>query len=222
VVSDASQKRSVEARFCEASLTRPYVRARLSLANPAAPATIGRANPIPPPVAPMAVVIDGYNLLYAIGRLMPRTPRGALEGARRWLLEQLRSRHPPGADVTVVFDGGAAPPGRKGREDQLDLRVLFSHGESADDVIERLIQAAPSPASLTVVSDDHRLQQAGRKRGCEVLGCLDYYESDRPAPRQSEAPQPPLKPESSSPEEVERYLQAFGDLGDDPLLDDPY
>ena len=55
-----------------------------------------------------------------------------------------------------------------------------------------------------------------------MLGCLDYYESDRQAPRRPDAPCPPIKPESSSPEEVERYLKAFGDLGDDPLLDDPY
>ncbi|MFO0842933.1 MAG: NYN domain-containing protein [Gemmataceae bacterium] len=169
----------------------------------------------------MAVVIDGYNLLYAIGRLTPRTPRGALEGARRWLLEQLRSRHPPGDDVTVVFDGGQAPPG-KGRNGQLDLNVVFSHGESADDVIEHLIGAAATPSLLTVVSDDHRLQQAGRRRGCEVLGCLDYYEAERMAPPPAGAPDAPAKPESSSPEEVERYLKAFGDLGDDPLLGHPY
>jgi predicted RNA-binding protein with PIN domain len=167
----------------------------------------------------MRVVIDGYNMLYAIGRLSPRLPRTALEGARRWLLERLRERHAPGADVTVVFDGGA---GRGGRDDQLGFRVLFSHRESADDVIEGLIDADPSPRALTVVSNDHRLQQAARRRGCDVLGCLDYYEQDRRTPSPKPPAEPPAKPESSSPEEVERYLRAFGDAGDDPLLRDPY
>jgi uncharacterized protein len=168
------------------------------------------------------VVIDGYNMLYAIGRLTPRLPRTALEGARRWLLEQLRERHAPGADVTVVFDGGSGPPGRPGRDDQLGFRVLFSHRESADDVIEGLIDADPSPRALTVVSNDHRLQQAARRRGCDVSGCLDYYEADRSTPRPEPAAEVAAKPESSSPEEVERYLRAFGDAGDDPLLRDPY
>lgn len=166
----------------------------------------------------MRVVIDGYNMLYAIGRLTPRLPRTALEGARRWLLEQLRARNAPGADVTVVFDGGTGPPGRGGRDDELGFRVLFSHRESADDVIEGLIDADLSPRSLTVVSNDHRLQQAARRRGCDVLGCLDYYEQDRRTPPPKPAAEPPAKPESSSPEDVERYLRAFGDAGDDPLL----
>jgi uncharacterized protein len=170
----------------------------------------------------MRVVIDGYNMLYAIGRLTPRLPRTALEGARRWLLEQLRARHAPGADVTVVFDGGTGRHGHGGRDDQLGFRVLFSHRESADDVIEGLIAADPSPRALTVVSNDHRLQQAARRRGCDVLGCLDYYEQDRLTPPTKPAAEPPIKPESSSPEDVERYLKAFGDAGDDPLLRDPY
>jgi hypothetical protein len=103
------------------------------------------------------------------------------------------------------------------------LRVLFSHGGSADDVIEELIRADPSPGALTVVSDDHRLQQAARRRGCDVSGCLDYYDAGGAgrAPRAA-PPEGAGKPESSTPDELERYLKAFGECDDDPLLRDPY
>ena len=43
-------------------------------------------------------------------------------------------------------------------------------------LIEELIRNEASPRLLTVVSDDHRIQHAARRRGCVVLGCLDYYE----------------------------------------------
>src|SRR5262249_28822191 len=88
--------------------------------------------------ATMPLVIDGYNLLYALGRLTPRSGRDALDGARRWLVQQLRQREGPGADVTVVFDGRSAR-GPKTKEDQGDIRVVFSQGASADDVIEEMI-----------------------------------------------------------------------------------
>lgn len=170
----------------------------------------------------MAILIDGYNLLFALGRLTPRSGRGALEGARRWLLQQLRLRERPGTDVTVVFDGGSGACGRKTPEDPGDIRVVFSQGTSADDVIEELIRKESAPRSLTVVSDDHRLQQAARRRGCVVRKCLDYYEQDRKTPASSPVTDPPAKPDGSSAEDVDRYLKAFGDLGDDPLLRDPY
>jgi predicted RNA-binding protein with PIN domain len=170
----------------------------------------------------MPLLIDGYNLLYALGRLTPNSRRAALEGARRWLVQQLRVRHPPDTAITVVFDSRSAPMGSRGREDQGNIRVVFSHGESADDVIEGLIQNESAPRALMVVSDDHRLQQAGRRRGCKVLGCLDYYEQDLSTPPSQTTPEPTAKPERSTPEDVERYLKAFGDVDDDPLLRDPY
>ncbi len=165
----------------------------------------------------MRVVIDGYNLLFAVGRLGPRSGRPALEGARRWLVQQLRQGATAVADVTVVFDGygRAEAPG--------DVGVVFSQGESADDVIEELIRAEPAPRRLTVVSDDNRLKQAARRRGCAVSGCLDYIERLGEAPRgAAELPAEEAKPDAPAGEEAERWRQAFGDGGDDPLLRDPF
>jgi len=174
----------------------------------------------------MSYLIDGYNLLHALGRLTGWSGRGALQGARGWLLRQLRQAHGPEEVVTVVFDAATAPPGARERKNEGGLHFVFAQGETADDVIEDLIQAEANPRQLTVISDDHRLQNAGRRRGCNVLGCLDYYEGHLqprrpPAAAAVASDEPPAKPEPAD-DEVEHWLDAFGDVGDDPLLKDPF
>ncbi len=172
----------------------------------------------------MPTLIDGYNLLYAMGRLTARDGKKALEGARRWLLLQVTSGHTGGEDVTVVFDGSAAPPGAPAVEEHDRIHFKFAHGQTADDLIEDIIHDESSPRSLTVVSDDHRIKHAARRRGCQVMGCLDYYERlQQPA----EAPPTPVaevpaKPERSTPEETQRWLEAFRDVPDDASFRDGY
>lgn len=162
----------------------------------------------------MRYLIDGYNLLYAIGRVSPRSPRSAVDQARRWLVQQLSQDVQ--RDVTVVFDGH--PP--RNADPAGVVRVLYSRQDSADDVIEELVRTDPTPKQLAVVSNDHRLQQAGRRRGCQVVACLDYFEA-RPPPPPAKA-EPP-KPAEPTAEETERWLKEFGDLEDeDPVLRDPY
>ena len=105
------------------------------------------------------------------------------------------------------------------------VHVKYPQGQTADDLIEDIIRADPSPRFLTVVSDDHRIQHAARRRGCKVLGCLDYYEQtldpNRPRPPAA-APEAPAKPDSSTPEEMQRWLDAFADVDDDPQMRDGF
>jgi uncharacterized protein len=165
----------------------------------------------------MPTLIDGYNLLHAMGRLSARSGKHALEGARRALLLLVRAGHGPGSgDVTVVFDAHDPPPGAQTEIDFSGIHVRFSRGQTADDLIEDLIRADHSPRFLVVVSDDHRIQQAARRRGCKVQGCLDYYEGllARPAPSQAPPPEQPAKPERSTPEETQHWLDTFSDIED--------
>jgi predicted RNA-binding protein with PIN domain len=166
----------------------------------------------------MPHLIDGYNLLFATGRLTARSARHSLEGARKDLLIQVAAGHgPTGSGVTVVFDAQSAPPGCPSADDRGGVRVLFAKGKTADDLIEELIRDEPSPRLLTVVSDDHRIQQAARRRGCTVLGCLDYYEHLQTRPVRPPPPpcEPPAKPERSSPEETQQWLDVFKDADDE-------
>jgi hypothetical protein len=132
----------------------------------------------------MRYLIDGYNLLHAMGLLAGRVgPRG-LEKARLALLGRLHGLcgDVPGR-VTVVFDASGAGRGASAEQDYHGVRVRFALGEEADDVIEDLIRRDPSPGDLTVVSDDLRLRQAARRRRCPALGCLDFIEQATRPPR---------------------------------------
>lgn len=161
----------------------------------------------------MPYLIDGYNLLHATGRLTARAAKHTLEASRKWLLVELVRYHGPDAsNVTVVFDAVNAPAHVRGEQEHGGVKVVYSRGQTADDLIEELIEDEASPRLLTVVSDDNRIKQAARRRGCVVLGCLDYCErwQERPTIPAVAIPAEPAKPEETE-EEKRRWLDVFGE-----------
>jgi predicted RNA-binding protein with PIN domain len=170
----------------------------------------------------MSYVIDGYNLLYAMGVLQGRTGPTALHKARLGLLGLLSGTYgddPPA--ITVVFDAAKSPPGLPHERDYRGIHIRFAtHDQQADDVIEELILHDSAPRRLTVVSDDHRLQQAAQRRHCSVLGCtayLDLLQRNR-RERRPPAPDPGAKPQGMSQRDAEHWLRAFAEVQDDPRL----
>ncbi len=166
----------------------------------------------------MRCLIDGYNLLHAMGVLRGRVGPQGLEKARLRLLGLLAgSFGKDAATVTVVFDAAAAPPDAASEQDYQGIHVRFAvHQEQADDLIEDLIRQDSAPRQLTVVSDDHRLQQAARRRHCPVLGCLDFLEEltrQRRRPRHAVPEEPEKK--TPSQKDLEIWLQEFADLDQD-------
>jgi hypothetical protein len=165
-------------------------------------------------------LIDGYNLAYKMDLLTAaaRAPQ-QLERARVGLLAQVRSGLTVDAAATVVFDAREAPPGLPPRQDTDGIAVLFAQGQSADDLIEDLVRREPAPQQLTVVSDDRRVRDAGRRRGCPVLGCLDFLEMlTRPGRPPSAIPGPAAKPVRPAGEDASYWLEQFGHIDRDPKL----
>lgn len=166
----------------------------------------------------MRYLLDGYNLLHAIGLLCGKAGPHGLEKARLALLSRLCGDHAENLlAVTVVFDASGAPPGAAPEDNYRGIHICYALESTADDVIETLIQRDAAPRQLTVVSDDHRIQQAARRRRCPVLGCLDYLEEmQRRRARKSTPPETTLKPQNVSSEEMQHWLREFADLADDP------
>jgi predicted RNA-binding protein with PIN domain len=109
------------------------------------------------------LIVDGYNV----------TKRGYGEMS----LEQQRSRlisglggiaAQTGAEITAVFDGAervlGLPPAPRG------VRVLFSKkGETADDLIRRLVRAEPAGRPIVVISSDREVVDGVRRHGAYPL-----------------------------------------------------
>jgi uncharacterized protein len=162
----------------------------------------------------MRYLIDGYNLLHALGLARKNGGRAAWDRARRDLLDWLADRHGAAvAAVTVIFDaqnslGGVVEEAHRG------LRVLRDRGRTADDMIEDLLRDERSPRTLTVVSNDGRVRDAAVRRGAGVLKCSEYVDrlmSPEPAKPPGGPAHPAAEKEThSSAEEKAEWLRRFG------------
>ena len=110
------------------------------------------------------LVVDGYNVTKTGYGSLP------LEAQRERLLAGLGAlAAQTGAEMTVVFDGAdldvpvrANPP--------RGVRVLFSPaGETADELIRRLVRAEPAGRPVVVVSSDREVADGVRLAGARAL-----------------------------------------------------
>lgn len=166
----------------------------------------------------MPLLIDGYNLLHAAGLARRRYGPGGLEKARRSLLAFLAgSLGAEASEATVVFDAASPPAGAAPQAEYQGITVLFaaSHAD-ADSLIEELIRSSSAPKQLTVVSGDHRVEQAARRRRARAITSEAFLEQLRRRPRhtpKSSVPQEPAeKQQGPEAAEAEFWTHEFDDL----------
>ena len=77
----------------------------------------------------------------------------------------------------VVFDAANPPADRPDqfRFHDMDIRFAIEYPE-ADDLIEELIAAHTAPKNLAVVSSDHRVQAAAKRRGSLPLDSQPWFD----------------------------------------------
>jgi predicted RNA-binding protein with PIN domain len=108
-------------------------------------------------MAGMLFLVDGYNVTRAddaTRRLLPDDQRLAL---MRRLAARGRGLLGPGR-IVVVWDKGL----RAGEESLPGVEAVFSLGETADDVIVRMAEAAEG--AVTIVTADRELKSRVRER----------------------------------------------------------
>jgi uncharacterized protein len=175
----------------------------------------------------MSLIIDGYNLMHAAGIVGRGVGPGSLERSRLALLNFVVESVDPTAlpTTTVVFDARQAPPGLPRELSHRGIAVRFATGyESADELIEQLIQRDSSPRRLIVVSSDHRLHRAARRRKAQAIDSDRWYEQTIAARNQRRQQtrsrvQKPSAPLATS--EVEFWLAKFADQQSDERGDKP-
>jgi hypothetical protein len=92
----------------------------------------------------------------------------------RFLVASIEATDLPRA--TIVFDAADAPPGLPRIVDLHGMTVRYAtEYVDADTLIEELILAEPAPRSLLVVSSDHRIQRAARRRRASSIDSDRWY-----------------------------------------------
>lgn len=160
----------------------------------------------------MTFLIDGYNMMHAVGLASKSLPPGGLERARTrfldWLADTAKGR---GVTLRVVFDAQSAAFASPEAEHR-GVRVRYATRRTADDEIEDLLAAERRPSTVTVVSNDRRVREAGRRAGCDVQACEELVDF---LIEEIAVPIPPAKPEAEKPvpeataAEMAAWLDAF-------------
>jgi hypothetical protein len=105
-----------------------------------------------------------------------------LEEGRRGLLRWIGDSRPQGSvnnQVTVVFDGTEGSDSSVLMPDthscsQVEIRVIFSDGCSADDKIKRMVEEMPAKKNCVVVSDDKDIFLYARSLGTRVMSVAAF------------------------------------------------
>jgi len=127
-----------------------------------------------------ATLVDGMNVIGSRPDGWWKDRRGAMVRFAGLLLEW-------GEPVTVVFDGH---PWDRAPQDEATLAVRWAPGgrDAADHEIARIVEAAPHPGELTVVTSDAALAERVRAAGAAVEGARAFRRRVEAAVPESERP----------------------------------
>lgn len=168
------------------------------------------------------LIVDGYNLMHAVGLARARYGPGQLQKQRERLLAFL-AEHVSAIQrlrTTVVFDARDAPPGLARHAVHAEMEIVFARpGDEADPLIEELIAAHSAPKQVLLVSSDHRLQKAARRRRARFIDSEAFAEKleraaaarDHPVVREPENPAEKTGGGLAA-EDVAAWLEEFGPL----------
>jgi uncharacterized protein len=171
----------------------------------------------------MSLLIDGYNLLHVSGIMGRGIGPGGLQRSRLALVNFLAESIAPEdlSRTTIVFDAHDAPPGLPQVIHHGGITVRFAvKYETADALIEELIRVDSAPRRLVVVSSDHEIQRAARRRKAKAVDSDVWYAELRRARRErneASAAGSARPPAPLLEEDVNYWLRQFG--GESQLTD---
>jgi predicted RNA-binding protein with PIN domain len=125
-----------------------------------------------------ALLVDGYNLIYAHPRLSLMVS-GDMEAAREDLLKELLPlAHPDCYELLmVVFDAAASRQPEAVTEDRRGIKVVFTRAkQSADSFIEAAARRLAADKEVDIATNDRLLAAVASGFGARVLGGVSLFE----------------------------------------------
>ena len=189
------------------------------MANPVANIQSSTQRKVPLMPSPF-LIIDGYNLMHEAGLARATYGPGDLARLRHELLVKLvrRLTFEERKRCTVVFDAIDAPANLPGRFIHEGIHVLFAEpGHEADELIEKLISQNSAPRRLTVVSSDHRIQNAIRKRRGIGIDSDVFLKQLESPDRQIGPSRNSASPTADPNRDLKFWMEEFGGVSSDSI-----
>lgn len=134
--------------------------------------------------------------------------------------------------TVIVFDAADAPSHLAAQETHRGFVVIYARDcESADECMENMLRNEKDSKSLTVVSSDHRVRLAARKRRASVMTSEEYWRrlDELKEKRASKPKEPPPAPNPKTREELAReqgldesesafWMREFAEIAHDPEI----
>jgi predicted RNA-binding protein with PIN domain len=158
-------------------------------------------------------LIDGYNLMHAVGAVPLGRARSSFDAARKrfldWLADSPQVRLGTHS-IRVVFDAQNSTRDL-GSTTHRGLLVTYSFRQTADDLIEALIRTEPNPQALRMVSNDTRVRDYARRHKCQLMTCGEFVDwlAERPAANPDRSAEGDEKT-PSTPKELDELMKVFG------------
>lgn len=171
----------------------------------------------------MTLIIDGYNVIFAITREHINYASGECERLRTELLDRLEYFRTYSAEaITVVFDGGPGGAHLARLQHHGGLTVIFSDPDSdADAEIKQLVRDSSGSRDLRVVTDDRSIARYVKRFKARVSSTEDLLRklerAESKAGSEREDAEPSYKYSGPPETDVNAWVDVFGDLDEDDL-----
>jgi len=124
------------------------------------------------------VLVDGYSLLHHWPNLAPGRERHSFYARDALVAVLTQYQDSSGTPVTVIFDGGGAPPDTpKNETAKGGIEVLFSKkGQTADQIIERVAHLMKPYGEVLAVTNDYAERETVISLGGSACSCENFVE----------------------------------------------
>jgi predicted RNA-binding protein with PIN domain len=124
----------------------------------------------------MAILIDGFNLIYKFPELEGLMYQGRLIEARDGLLNKLKQFHNiTKAHITVVFDGKKDLSVELKKENVKNIDIYYSLEYSADFLIKRFVKQDLNPRMITVVTSDKDIIEYVKRFKAKIKTSEEFF-----------------------------------------------